>query len=200
MRRFPLSSIGPGYTSVWHRAPDGSWDFWSTTAPELSCARYAGAISRESGRSDLRIDWPQPGRLVITSDDLDLRWDVEVGATPVGSVLGAVARRLPRRFLDREGVLSRLGPAAGALLHAGPFALTGRMPNGQTFRLVPEYVWQVADGHARLRGVDLGPPGPLPRQAALGGFRIPQRGLLATGAISFDALDPERHSTRIVRA
>ena len=37
-------------------------------------------------------------------------------------------------------------------------------------------------------------------KAALGGFRIPQRGLLAAGDISFDALDPERHSTRIVRA
>ncbi|MBO8190611.1 hypothetical protein ITI46_02640 [Streptomyces oryzae] len=200
MRRFPLSSVGPGYTSVWHRAPDGSWEFWSTATPGLSCARYAGAVSAESRRSDLRIDWPQPDRLRITSEDPDLDWEMVVGATRLSSALTAVARRLPRRFLDRGAVLSLLGPAAGTLLHTGPLALTGRMPNGQTFRLVPEYVWPLTDGRARLRGADLGPPGPLPRQAALGGFRIPQRGLLAAGSVSFDALDPARHSTRTVRA
>lgn len=200
LRRFPLSSVGPGYTSVWHRTPEGDWEFWSTAAPELSCARYAGAVSRESRRSGLRIDWPQPGRLLVTSRDPDLRWEVVLDATRVSDLLGAVARRLPRRFLERDLVLSLVGPAAGALLRTGPLALTGRMPNGQTFRLVPDHVWPVTDSRARLRGVDLGPPRPLPRQVALGGFRIPQRGLLAVGDVSFDALDPLRHSTRTVRA
>lgn len=197
MRRFPLSSVGPGYTSVWHRAPNGNWEFWSTATPGLSCARYAGAVSRESRRSGLRIDWPQPSRLLITSDDPDLRWELVVGTTPVSNALGAVARRLPPRFLDRGAVLSFLGPAAGVLLRTGPLALTGRMPNGQTFRFAPEYVWPVTWGRARLHGFDLGPLGPLPRQAALGDFRIPQRGLLAAGGVSFDALDPVRHLTRV---
>ena len=32
MRRFSFTSIGPGYTSVWHRNPAGEWFFY-TTAP-----------------------------------------------------------------------------------------------------------------------------------------------------------------------
>jgi len=27
LRRFPVSSVGPGYTSVWHRDPAGRWTF-----------------------------------------------------------------------------------------------------------------------------------------------------------------------------
>ena len=27
LRRFPVSSIGPDYTSIWHRSPDGRWSF-----------------------------------------------------------------------------------------------------------------------------------------------------------------------------
>jgi hypothetical protein len=28
-RRFPASSIGPGYTSVWYRNPQGHWTFYA---------------------------------------------------------------------------------------------------------------------------------------------------------------------------
>jgi hypothetical protein len=34
LRRFPASSVGPGYTSVWHRDPEGYWSFYSTVSPE----------------------------------------------------------------------------------------------------------------------------------------------------------------------
>ncbi len=37
MRHFPASSIGPGYTSVWHRTPDGDWTFWQNQPDHLSC-------------------------------------------------------------------------------------------------------------------------------------------------------------------
>ncbi len=33
LRRFPASSIGPGYTSVWHRTPAGDWEFYSNVPP-----------------------------------------------------------------------------------------------------------------------------------------------------------------------
>lgn len=32
---FPASSIGPGYTSVWHRDPGGTWTFYSEASGEL---------------------------------------------------------------------------------------------------------------------------------------------------------------------
>ena len=42
LRCFPASSIGPGYTSLWHRDPDGRWTFYATVPPAQSCARYFG--------------------------------------------------------------------------------------------------------------------------------------------------------------
>jgi hypothetical protein len=42
LRKFPASSIGPGYTSVWHRDPDGIWAFYSTVNQDLGCSRYFG--------------------------------------------------------------------------------------------------------------------------------------------------------------
>jgi hypothetical protein len=43
LRRFPASSLGPDYTSIWHRDPGGKWTFYSTAAPEQSCYRIVGA-------------------------------------------------------------------------------------------------------------------------------------------------------------
>ena len=34
LRRFVRSSVGPGYTSVWHRTPDGKWWFVQDAPPE----------------------------------------------------------------------------------------------------------------------------------------------------------------------
>ena len=40
--RFPASSIGPGYGSVWHRDPAGRWTFYQDQPAELACTRYFG--------------------------------------------------------------------------------------------------------------------------------------------------------------
>jgi hypothetical protein len=40
MRRFPASSIGPAYTSVWHRDPAGRWDFWQNQPGDQACSRF----------------------------------------------------------------------------------------------------------------------------------------------------------------
>jgi hypothetical protein len=81
----------------------------------------------------------------------------------------------------------------------GSMAMTGRMPNGQSFHLVPSYVWPVAQSSARLDGEELGVPRPLPEQAVIGDFRIPQRGVLAVGVVDFDPFDAARHSAATVR-
>ena len=47
LRRFPASTFGPGYVSVWHRALDGRWTVYTSIAPEQSCPRFVGAaVSR----------------------------------------------------------------------------------------------------------------------------------------------------------
>jgi hypothetical protein len=51
----------------------------------------------------------------------------------------------------------------------------------------------VVDSRAVLRGVDLGPVGKLHRQARLGGFRAPQRGLFVVGTGHFETFDMARH-------
>jgi hypothetical protein len=40
LRRFPASSIGPAYRSVWHRDPDGRWTFHQDQPAELACTRW----------------------------------------------------------------------------------------------------------------------------------------------------------------
>jgi hypothetical protein len=199
LRRWPASSVGPGYSSVWHRGPDGRWRFWSTAAPELSCTRYTGDISDDTRVSAIELAWPEPYRLTINSDEPNLAWEVDVEPTRRTRMLGALSRGLPGRMRSNEAVLRAMGPIAGWLLGVGRLALTGLMPNGQAYRAVPSYVWSVTASRARLDGVDLGTPAPLHRQATVGDFRIPQRGLLAIGSVDFDPLDEARHSTRVVR-
>jgi hypothetical protein len=44
LRRFPASSIGPGYRSVWHRDPRGRWTFYQDQPAELACTRYFSRV------------------------------------------------------------------------------------------------------------------------------------------------------------
>jgi hypothetical protein len=200
LRRFPMSSIGPGYTSIWHRSPDGRWSFWSTIEPEVSCARYTGEMSDDTRQTAIRLAWPEPYRLTIAADDPGLSWEVTFAATPASRILSALAQQLPGELLANERVLRALGPVAGTMLGAGRLALTGRMPNRQTYHLVPSQVWMVTASRAQLGATDFGRPAPLPQQATIGDFRIPQKGLLAVGALDIDPLRPARHSTRTARS
>jgi hypothetical protein len=40
-------------------------------------------------------------------------------------------------------------------------------------------IWLIAESRATIQRVDPGAPAPLPKQAILGDFRIPQRGIFA---------------------
>ena len=190
LRRFPVSSIGPAYTSIWHRSPDGRWSFWLTAAPEVSCARYSGEVSDDTHQTAIRLAWPEPYHLTIAADDPVLSWEVTFAATPTSRALSALAQRLPGPFLARENVLRVLGPVAGTFLGAGRLALTGRMPNRQTFHLVPSHVWPVAASRAYLEGADLGRRRP----------RSPNRRPSATSAFPSAACSPSELSTSMPSA
>ncbi len=49
-------------------------------------------------------------------------------------------------------------------------------------------------GPLTIDGVDLGESGPVPEQAHLADFWLPQRGLFAIGGSFFAAYDPARHA------
>jgi hypothetical protein len=57
LRRFPASSIGPAYTSVWHREPDGRWVFWQDQQDDQGCPRYFSAALSESRKVDIELSW-----------------------------------------------------------------------------------------------------------------------------------------------
>ena len=90
-------------------------------------------------------------------------------------------------------MLRRLGAVARRTLGVGDIRLTGRAPNGQCYMMAPKQLWVVADSRAVLDGRDLGSSGPLLRQARLGDFRMPQRGIGMMGSGHFETFDPDRH-------
>lgn len=55
LRWFPASSLGHGYTSIWHRDPGRKWTFYSV-APEQSCSRYFGSEIEENVHAHIRIE------------------------------------------------------------------------------------------------------------------------------------------------
>lgn len=193
MRRFPASSLGHGYTSVWHRDPAGRWTFWSTTPPFEACPRYFGPAIASAVTTPIDVSWMGPRRLVIDVADVGLHWDMELESTLATRLLSAAGKALPDRAWHSPAILGAMGDMAGALLHAGRLGLAGKAPNGQAFEANPMLVWTLSRSVAELDGRDLGEPGPVPVQARLGDFWIPQRGLFAIGRAFFEPFDPERH-------
>ncbi len=185
MRRFAASSVGPGYTSVWHRDPAGRWTFWQDQPPEQACSRYFSAALAETRRVPIDLAWTGPATLRLDVPDVGFSWTSTLRSSPVTSALKAVGRVLPERLWTSDAVLALLGPVAGAALRAGSVELTGTAPNGQHFVANPLRVWLVAHAAAALGDTDLGPIGPLDQQAALGDFHIPQRGIFAIGRAWF---------------
>jgi len=199
LRRFPASSIGPGYTSVWHRLPEGEWVFYATVSPRQSCTRFFGNMASDSIQTEISIAWSAPFRLRITVPAVSLDWEVGLAATVPTRLMSAVGRLLPRAAWQSSTVLAAMERAAGPLLGVGRVGLMGHVPNGQRFIANPRVLWAIADSRAVLGGEDLGPPGPIRPQAHLGDFWIPQRGMFALGQSYFEPFDAARHSPRTQR-
>jgi hypothetical protein len=167
LRRFPASSLGYAYTSVWHRTPGGQWTFWADVAPDASCARFFGEAVGEVGIAD-PLRWNGSHTLRVTVGDGLVDWWISLRATPATVGLNAVVRALPDRPWRHAGLLRVIGWAAGGLLRLGRVGLTGRTPNGQRFLVNPLRVWTIGSSSARVGDVNLGPPGALAGQAVLG--------------------------------
>jgi len=200
MRRFPATSVGPGYTSVWHRDPRGEWVFYSTAAPHLACSRYFGVDALASIETDVRIIWVAPAHFRVLVPAASLEWDVAIGPTVATRVMNAMARLLPGSAWRNPAFLVTMGRMAGPFLGVGRVGLYGTAPNGQRFIANPRVVWRVLNSRAVVAGTDLGPPGPVAPQAKLRDFWIPQHGIFAIGQAHFEPFDPARHSARTARS
>jgi hypothetical protein len=199
LHRFPASSLGYGYASVWHRSPEGVWTFWSDVAPEAACCRFFGAVVVHAARSPICIRWSGPRSMRVTVDEGEVDWELTLRATPMTVSVNAVTELLPERLWQDTHVLGLMGEVAGSALGLGRVNLTGHSPNGQAFVLNPLRIWMVATSSAVVRGTPIGAPGPLPVQAMLGDFAIPQRGVFALARASFERFDPRRHLATVAR-
>ena len=96
LRRFPASSLGPGYTSIWHRDPGDKWTFYSTVAPEQSCSRYFGREVEENVQAQVRIEWSGPNEFRVMAEcSRPLMWNVTVTTTLASRLMNSVARLVP---------------------------------------------------------------------------------------------------------
>lgn len=183
LRRFPLTSQGSGYTSVWHRSPGGAWTFYSDVAAGEGCGRYFGPGIRETVTAPIRIEWTGLRSVSVAVDGGRLlAWTLTLRASPSTRLLNQMAALVPSQLWTDRRVLRAIELAARLILRAGDVRLSGETPAGHRFLVNPRAVWLVGACRATLAGRDLGPTGPILPQPALGDVRIPRRGLFAVGA------------------
>ncbi|WP_072812959.1 hypothetical protein [Rhodococcus zopfii] len=199
LRRFPANSVGDGYTSVWHRDPDGAWTVYSDAPAELSCPRFLGHALSRTEQTDVRAEWTGPADLHVTAGR-ELEWDLRMSTSPSTTVMNAAGKIMPDALWHSPAVLSAMGRVAGPMLGVGKVRLGGHVPNGQWFRANPRQLWVADTVRATVGGSDLGPDGPLSEQAAFGDFWLPQRALFATVQAWFEPFDAQRHFAARPRA
>jgi hypothetical protein len=183
LRRFPASSVGPGYRSVWHRTPDGSWTFYQDQPAELACTRYFSAEVSKVVDAPIEIEWTGETEFNVRVSDVE--WSVALEATPVTRAMNAMGAAMSDRAWRMEPLLNAMSKVAGPALKVGNINLTGVVPNGQNFISNPVAMWVAKAKHAVVGGTDLGPDGALPDQAMLADFAIPQRGMFVFGRAIF---------------
>ena len=194
LRRFPVTNVGDGYTSVWLRRPSGAWTIYADAPPEASCARYFGSALETSVQCPITVTWTDDTSFIVAvGGEVDLVWELELEATPVTRAMTEVIGAMPGSLLASKAFLKAMGAAAGPALRAGRLGLTGNVPNRQGFRAKPRRMWFISRTSATLAGEDLGSRQPLRVQTRLGDFWIPRRGIFLIGAASFDRFDPSLH-------
>ena len=199
LRRMTASSIGPPFTSVWHRNPSGHWTFFVDQEPGWSCPRFFGRSLDRVAVEEIDLNWEGPMELSIRIPEARFSWAARLGSDPRTRILSAAARAVPNPIWRKQWVASTLGGIAGRILGIGELALSGHTPNRQRYVSAPKGLWRVTAAAAMLDGQDLGPIAPLSKQGRLGDFWVPNGGVFALGEAHFESLDPEKHSQATTR-
>ena len=168
LRRWTASSVGQGFTSIWHRDPAGRWTFYESVPSEVACTRYFGASVERVQVGPIALDWEDQRRLHVATVDGAIDWTIELGSSPVTRLMSVFGSALPLAAWRSRPLLLAMGRMAGWALGAGTVKLTGMTSNGQPFDANPLRIWFVTSSHAVVEGQELGPIGPLDEQAHLG--------------------------------
>lgn len=190
LRRWTASSVGDRFTSIWHRNPSGAWTFYESTSSEVACTRYFGADVERVQEGPIDIEWEASNRLHVRTADGAVNWHITTGATTSTRMMSAIGSTVSLTAWRSGPVLKAMGVIAGRVLGVGKVQLTGTTSNRQHFDANPLRIWYVSESHAVVEGEDLGPIGPLDKQAHMAGFYFPQRGVLAVGRVFISPLKP----------
>ncbi|MEZ5421043.1 MAG: hypothetical protein R2708_27400 [Vicinamibacterales bacterium] len=162
LRRFPETSAGVAYTSVWHRDAGGHWTFYADVPDGVSCAKYWGPALDRTVMAPIRLEWTDGRTLTVAVDGgRRVSWTVTCAASPVTRVLNRTRSLVPDRFWRRPWVVSLMGVAARIVLGTGRLRLQGITPTGHRFLSNPVALWRVVASRATVDGRDLGAPGPI---------------------------------------
>ena len=192
-RRCAASSIGPGYTSVWHRAPERPWTFFQDVGSMAGCSRYFASGADRVERASIRIVWTGATRLVVLVDEgTTLEWHMELADALVPDAISRLARAAPDRVWSRPRLMNPIAATCGGLLGVGRVRLAGRTPSAFDFRARPSGLWRIADSRAVIRGRHLGAPVTARVQPRLGDLWIPRRGLFVVAQTYLSPRAPQR--------
>jgi len=183
LRRWTASSVGAGFTSIWHRDPEGRWTFYESVPSEFACTRYFGASVERVQVGPIALHWKDQRRLHVSTVDRAVDWTIELGSTPVTRLMSVVGSSLPLAAWRSRPLLLAMGHLAGWSLGVGEVKLTGMTSNGQPFDANPLRIWLVTSTDAVVEDQELGETGPLDDQAHLRDFYIPKRGIFAIGRV-----------------
>lgn len=188
LRRFPAASVGPGYTSVWHRDRTGRWIFCQDVEPEFGCARYFASGIDAALVAPIRIVWTAANAFsVLVDEGRRIEWRVELGATLLTRALGTIAAATPGPAWKVAASLASAASLGGALLRAERVQFTGRTPDGYRYLAQPAGLWVVTGSRAVIGGRDSGEAIRSRAPLGLGDVRIPRRGIFAVGRVQIQA-------------
>ena len=182
-RRWTASSVGEPFTSIWHRDPRGRWLFYETADGKVSCSPWFGGGVQESRRTGITLTWESAEQLRVRTSDGHIDWSLTFGSSPVTRMMNGMAAMMPPTAWKSRRVLGLMGRMATATLGGGRLSLVGTSSSGYPFLANPWHIWRVIESSASIGGESVGVPAPLPEQARLGDFWIPQQGTFAMGRV-----------------
>src|SRR5919204_1688262 len=80
LRRWTASSVGEGFTSIWHRNTARRWTFYESLRSEIACTRYFGAEVEQVRVGPIALDWQDRRRLPIYTADGAGGRTIEIGS------------------------------------------------------------------------------------------------------------------------
>lgn len=104
LRNWTSTSAGSPIKSIWHRFPDGRWEFVEEGAVcPVTCSVWFGSGRPSRHDAGVRISWTGPRSLPVTTDDGYLAWGLTVRPTPVTRLVSGVPSRIPLALWPHRG-------------------------------------------------------------------------------------------------